>query len=534
MGLQGKTPVVLVCDTIADEGLDILRAAGVVEVRPGLSESELVSAVGTADAILVRSSTRITARVIEAARQCQVIARAGVGTDNIDVPAATRRGVLVVNSPAGNIVAAAEHAIALLLAAARQIPQADRSMKAGEWDRKRFGGKQVEGKTLGLIGLGNVGSAVARRAQGLGLRVVAYDPYITGERAAADGAELLALDELLGLADFVSLHAAATADNQGLLAAREFELMKPGAVLVNTARGVLVDETALVAALRTGHLAAAALDVFQEEPSENRELLSMANVIATPHVGALTDEAQVNVAIDASRQVVDVLAGLPPRWPVNAPVLPAGVLAVVAPMVPLAGALGHMGRALLRGPLRSLDVASTEDLLPEHLGYLTAVALSRVLEGTTEEPVNVVNAPLLASERGIALREKQLEDDRGYTTQVELGLQGDTRVVVAGALLDRDRPRIVSVDGYEIDLPPAGYTVLIWREGHARPGFVGRVGSLLGAAGVSISAIQVAHKAQEGVGLMALAVASDVPAGVLDRIRAEDGVVASRVLNFGV
>ncbi len=281
---------ILVCDSIADEGLEILRSVGQVEVRTGLSETELTSAVKHAAAIVVRSSTQITAPVLEAAGECQVVARAGVGVDNIDVPAATRRGILVVNSPAGNILAAAEHTVALLLAAARHVPQADRSMKAGEWDRKNFAGRQIEGKTLGLIGFGNVGRAVARRAQALGMRVVAYDPYVTEERAAADGVELVSLDQVLSQGHFISLHAVATAASEGLIGERELALVRPGAILVNTARGALVDEMALVSALREGRLAAAALDVFAEEPTPNLELVGLPNVIATPHVGGRTVE----------------------------------------------------------------------------------------------------------------------------------------------------------------------------------------------------------------------------------------------------
>ncbi|NPV46877.1 MAG: phosphoglycerate dehydrogenase [Armatimonadetes bacterium] len=524
---------ILVCDSIADEGLEILRSVGQVEVRTGLSETELTSAVKHAAAIVVRSSTQITAPVLEAAGECQVVARAGVGVDNIDVPAATRRGILVVNSPAGNILAAAEHTVALLLAAARHVPQADRSMKAGEWDRKNFAGRQIEGKTLGLIGFGNVGRAVARRAQALGMRVVAYDPYVTEERAAADGVELVSLDQVLSQGHFISLHAVATAASEGLIGERELALVRPGAILVNTARGALVDEMALVSALREGRLAAAALDVFAEEPTPNLELVGLPNVIATPHVGALTEEAQVNVAVDAARQVADVLAGRPPRWPVNAPVLPSEALETLAPMVPLVRALGRLSRSLLQGPLRSLEMLCSETLTSDHLRYLTGVALATLLEGTTEEPVNVVNARVLAEERHVEVGEDRSSEDRGYTNLVELRVGADEAVTVWGALLDRDRPRIVNVDGYEMDLPPVGLTLLVWREGHGRPGFVGRVGSLLGDAGISITAIQVSQRADAGVGLMALSVRSEIPAEVLRQIAAEHGVVRTCTVDFG-
>lgn len=526
-------PLILVCDNLAPEGLALLQQAGTVEVRTGLSETELVATVGTADAIVVRSSSQITAPVIEAARQCRVIARAGVGVDNIDVDAATRRGILVVNSPAGNILAAAEHAVALMLSAARCIPQASASTKAGEWDRKRFHGQQIQGKTLGLVGLGKVGTEVARRAQALGMTVVAHDPYVTPERAAADGVQLLELDALLSLSDFLSLHAVATSESRGLIGERELGLLKPTCILVNTARGSLVDETALAAALQAGKLAVAALDVFQEEPTGNAELLALPNVIATPHVGALTHEAQVNVAVEAAEQVAEVLAGLPPRWPVNAPALPAEVLAVVAPLTPLAASLARLARVLVEGPLRRVSVGTAADLQADQLGYLTAGALAQLLAGTAEEHLNVVNAALLARERGVEVTQGRVDDDRGYTHLLELRVTGDTTVTVAGALLDRDRIRLVNIDGYELDLPPEGVALFIWRKAPSRPGFIGRVGTLLGAAGVNISAIQVSQEARDDVGLMALMLESDVPAAVREQIAAEDGVVATRVMAFG-
>lgn len=523
---------ILVADNLAPEGLELLREAGEVVVRTGLPEAELVAAVAGADAIVVRSSTRLTASVIEAAKQCRVIARAGVGVDNIDVAAATRRGILVVNSPAGNILAAAEHAVALLLAAARQVPQADRSTKAGEWDRKRFTGTQLQGKTLGLVGLGKVGTQVARRARALGMTVIACDPYVNRERAAADGVELVELDALLSRSDAVSLHAVATAENQALIGARELALLRPGAILVNTARGSLLDESALVTALQEDRLVAA-LDVFAEEPTTNRALVESPNVIATPHVGALTHEAQVNVAVDAARQVVDVLGGRPPRWPVNAPALPEEALESLRPLLPLAEALGELGRALLAGPLRSVELRSSQSLRPEHRDYLLAAALATLLQGTADEPVNLVNALLLADERQVVASQDATVDDRGYTSFVELRLMANEVVTVAGALLDRERPRIVNIDGYEMDLPPEGVAFLIWRRAPSRPGFIGRVGTLLGAAGVNISAIQVSHEALREVGLMALALEGEVPADVQDQVQAEEGVLTTRILHFG-
>jgi D-3-phosphoglycerate dehydrogenase / 2-oxoglutarate reductase len=525
-------PHILVCDNLAEEGLDILREAGEVVVRTGLSEAELVALAPGFEAIIVRSATQLTAPVIEAASNCRVIARAGVGVDNIDVPAATRRGILVVNSPAGNILAAAEHAVALMLAAARCLPQANAALKAGVWDRKSCVGHQIQDKTLGLVGLGNVGMEVARRARGLGMTVLAYDPYVTEERAATVGVRLTDLPALLGESDFVSLHAVASAETEHLIGAAQLAQMKPGATLINTARGSLVDEAALVAALQTGQLSAAALDVFAEEPTANQELVSLPNVIATPHVGAMTVEAQVNVALDAARQVAEVLTGHPPRWPVNAPPLPPEALAVVAPFLPLATTLGQLARALSQGPLRRVEVRTSADLAPEHLGYLTAAALAELLSGLTDDNVNAINASLLARERHVEVAQTKLEDDRGYTDVLELRLEAGRRTVVAGALLDRGRPRIIALDDYDLDLPPEEIALLIWRKAPSRPGFIGRVGTILGEADVNVSAIQVSHEAPDEVGLMALTVQSAVPEAALAQITELDGVVQTRTIVF--
>ncbi len=525
---------ILVCDSLAEEGLAILREAGDVEIHLGLSEEELVSIVPPFEAIVVRSATKITSRVLQAAARCRVIARAGVGVDNIDVAAATRRGILVVNAPAGNIIAVAEHTIALMLAAARRIPQAHTALKAGVWTKSAYQGCQLRGKILGIVGLGNIGTEVARLARALGMQILAYDPYVAPERAAAVGAELTELSALLQQADVVSLHAVASAETTGMFGAEEFAQMKPGAIFINTARGSLVDEQALVAALRAGRLAAAALDVFAEEPPHNQELLSLPNVIVTPHVGAMTQEAQINVAVDAARQVVDVLAGRLPRWPVNVPILPAEVRQRLAPYLPLAEALGKLARALIggRGALRRVEVLCSADLAPEYLAHLNATALVALLAGTTEEPLNIINAPLLAKERHIELAQTRLQDDRGFTAVLELRVTADQKIKVAGAVLDRGRPRIIDIEGYDLDLPPEGTALFIWRQAPSRPGFIGKVGTLLGEAGINISAIQVSREAPQEIGLMALTVQGDVPEEIMARIQKLDGVVRTCKIAF--
>ena len=310
---------VLVCDPLAEEGLQILEEVAQVQCRFNLPEAQIAEAARDVDALIVRSGTHVTAPVIEASRQLKVIARAGVGVDNIDVAAATRRGILVVNCPTANTIAAAEHTIGLLLAAARKIPQASAALKAGVWDRQRFMGRQISGKTLGIVGLGNVGSQVAHRARALGMDVIAYDPYAPPEFAASVNAQLGSLDEVLRQADFATIHAALTEETRGLIGAEQLQVMKPEAIVINCARGGIVDEQALREALESGEIAGAALDVFAGGSKPDPRLIALDNVIATPHLGASTAEAQINVAGDAARQVVEILQGQPPRWPVNLP-----------------------------------------------------------------------------------------------------------------------------------------------------------------------------------------------------------------------
>ena len=524
--------VILVCDPLADEGLALLAKAGEVRVCVGLEEEELAEAAREAEAILVRSGTRITARVIEAASCCRVIARAGVGVDNIDVAAATRRGILVVNSPAGNIIAAAEHAVALMLSAARNIPAATAALQGGRWDRKRFTGRQIAGSVLGLVGLGNVGLEVAKRARALEMKVKAADPYVTPERAAGVGVELVPLDTLLAESDIISLHAAATPETEGLIGARELALMRPEAILVNTARGSLVDEKALVAALHAGRPSMAALDVFSDEPNPNTELINLPNVIATPHVGALTHEAQVNVAIDAARQVADVLAGHPPRWPVNAPVLSVEAMRATAPLLPLAEALGLLLRGLLAGPVRRVELRAAAAVSVENLGYVASTALARLIAPTYAETVNAVNAFLLARERGIETAVTGMGEDRGYTTLIELVGVADTTARVSGAVLDRGRVRIVGIDDLALDLPPEGRALLIWADNSHTPGFVGLIGRLLGEAGINIRAIQVSSLEGQDRGLMAVTVSAPVPPEIIAQINDLPRVAQTLVVDF--
>ncbi|MCD6360269.1 MAG: phosphoglycerate dehydrogenase [Armatimonadetes bacterium] len=529
---------ILVCDNVAREGVELLAAHEVVEAR-GWSRDEVLAAVADADALMVRSGTRVDAEMIETGAKLRVIARAGVGVDNIDVAAATRRGIAVVNTPTGNTISAAEHTLGMMLAAARKIPLADAAMKAGEWPKSECLGRQLYGKTLGVVGLGRIGQEVARRARAFEMRLLGCDPYVTEERAAELGVRLVALEELLAEADVVTLHAALTDESRHLIGAEEFALMRDGALLVNCARGGLVDESALKEALRSGRLAAAALDVFEGEPEPDAELVGLPNVVATPHVAASTEEAQVHVAREAALQVLDVLEGGRPRWPVNVPALGLEEQDTVGRFVPLAEHIGRLHAALLDTAPQQLTLEVHGPLAAEHLEVLMGHVLAGLLERIAEEDVNYVNAPLIADERGIRhdlmrlLGDDDAANRQGYSEFVSVTItDANGERTVSGALLDRYEPHIVNVGGFEMDLPPRNTVLLVWNGRPEAPGFVGRIGVALGEAGISILGLQVALEVIDGVGLMAVTLGEPVSPEVLETVASLPDIVRTRMVEF--
>ncbi len=528
-------PKILVCDPLSEAGLEILQQAGDVDVRLNLGGRELAEAVADAAAIVVRSETRIDGAIIEAAPKLAVIARAGVGVDNIDVATATRCGVLVVNSPLGNTLAAAEHTIGLMLAAARRIPQAAAKMKGGGWDRKAFMGRQLFGKTLGLVGLGKVGSEVARRAAAFGMRVTAHDPYVGEQQAAAAGVELVpTLEQLASEADYLSLHCALTPDTRALVNAELLELMRADAVLINCARGGLVDEEALLCALRDGRIGGAALDVFEQEPTANSELLALDNLIATPHVGASTEEAQDAVAVDAARQVRDVLEGRLPRYPVNARALSAEAQAAVAPYLGLVNSLGLLVSGLAKSLPERVELASTAGLAAEHMQYLQGHLLVGMLDDIVEETLNFVNAPIVAGERGIELAQSKIEPDRGYSHLLEVrATTAGGALDIAGAVLGEADYRVVRIDGFRLEFVPREHVVLVYNDRPQEPGFIGKLGLVLAEAAISIIGIQCSPDIVDGVGLMVARLGSVVDETIAEQIGRLPGVVRIEVFDFG-
>ena len=516
---------VLLADGIAEEGLSILRSEPRLQVddRSGIDKAELLDVIGEYDGLIVRSRTKVTAEVLARAARLRVIGRAGIGVDNIDVARATRLGVLVLNAPAGNAVSAAELTFALLLSLARRIPRADRSVREGRWERASKG-VEGYGKTLGLVGCGRIGAEVARRARAFGMRVAAYDPYLSPDRAREMGVELVTLPDLLEESDFLSIHAPLTEETRGLLGREELARMKPGAFVLNMARGGIVDEHALADALAARKLAGAALDVFEKEPPPpDHPLFALDNVILTPHLGAATTEAQRSVGIEICRAVRGALLHGDLRTAVNAPGLTGGGFAEVAPLVDLAERLGRIVCGLARASYTSLSVrysGSRDDALSPVAAAATLGLLCEVVEG----PLNIVNALQVAAERGLAVHRSRSAARSGVGDLIELDLEtSDGRVHVAGTLGGNGHPRVVRINDYRVDIVPEG-TILILKNKDV-PGVIGKVGSVLGVAGLNIAEYHQARLAAGGDALAAIAVDGRVERSVIDRLAAIEEVV---------
>ncbi|HEX6512718.1 MAG TPA: phosphoglycerate dehydrogenase, partial [Chloroflexota bacterium] len=444
---------VLVTDPIAEEGLQELRRFAEVEVRVGLKGEELLAGVAGYEALVVRSETRVTAEVIQAGGQLQVVGRAGVGVDNIDVDAATRHGVLVVNSPTGNTIAATEHTLAMLLALARSIPQAYASLKAGEWQRSRFIGSEIRGRTLGILGLGKIGLEVAKRARGFEMELIGYDPYISAEQARAAGVELLSVPDVMRRADFITVHTPLTPATTNLIGAKELALAKPGLRIINCARGGIINEDALARAVAERRIAGAAIDVFTTEPATDNVLVkSDGRIIVTPHLGASTEEAQIAVAVDVARQIEEVAQGKQPRFAVNAPGVLPEELEFLRPFLLLAEKLGRLYTQLTEGQIGPIELTLGGEVANYPAAPVSTAVLKGILESTSEQKVNLVNAGLLARARGLTVNEKNVPEIETYESLLTLQV-ADT--VVAGTV-EYGEPRIVQMNRYRVDLPASG------------------------------------------------------------------------------
>ncbi len=524
---------VLVSDKLAEAGLRVLREAPGVELefRPGMSEDELCSVIGEYDGLIIRSATQVTPRLVEEAHKLKVVGRAGIGVDNVDIPAASRRGIVVMNTPTGNSVTTAEHALALLAALARKIPQATASMRSGKWEKSKFQGREIAYKTLGIIGLGNIGRIVADRAQGLKMKVIGVDPVMSSDRAAELGIELVEFDDLLKRADFLTVHAPLTPETKNMLNDAAFEKMKRSALLVNAARGGIVDEEALARAITDGQIAGAALDVFAQEPVDpSNPLLGLDAVLCTPHLGASTSEAQERVAVEIAEQAISYLQKGIVTNAVNVPALPQETAERLTPYLDVAKALGSLIGQLDPVDVRELRVTCTGEAGELGVTPIARAALAGFLQQHLEEPVNPISAPYEAQARGIRLAEVKEPSDR-YATTVRVTVTGEKGIHTAtGTPGRRGEPRLVGLEGYEIDAVMEG-SILIMRN-QDRPGVIGSVGTLLGSQGVNVSRMQVGLDEKGGQALALWNVDTNVGTEALDALRGLDHVSSVHTLRL--
>jgi len=501
---------VLVADSIDEEGINILRSYTEVDVKTGLNEDELVSVIADYDAMVVRSQTRVTSKVIKAGKKLQVIGRAGVGVDNIDVDEATQQGIVVVNAPTGNTTAAAEHAIALMLAVARHIPQANTVLKSGVWQRTNFIGTEVRNKTLGIIGLGNVGSEVARRARGLEMKIIAYDPFISVDYARNLQVELVPLKQLLQESDFITLHIPLTKSTKGLIGAKELALVKPNVRIINTARGGLINEEALVKAVKEKRIAGAAIDVFTQEPITKSILFEDDRIIVTPHLGASTTEAQAMVARDVAEQIIAVFKGQPARYAVNTPLISAETLSVLAPFIKAASQAGRLASQLTEGQMSSINIKYEGEISDYATNALKASVLGGLLEEISEERVNLVNANLVAARRGLTVVEQKESTCENYTSLITVEVTTSTATTIVATTVMRGETHIVRVNSYWIDIVPTG-GYFLFSDHLDRPGLIGAVGKITGDANINISSMHLGRLKPRGQALMILALDEPLP-----------------------
>ena len=518
---------VLVSDSLAPQGLEILEHARGIEVdyAPGLAPAELLERIRDAEGLVIRSGTKVTKEVLARAEKLRVIGRAGIGVDNVDVPTATERGIVVVNTPSGNNVTTAEHAIALLVSLARHIPQANASMKAGRWEKNAFTGMELSGRTLGVLGLGNIGRVVAQIAQGIGMRVVAFDPHLPEDVAAKLDIELLAFDELLSRADAITVHVPKNKETIGLLGAAAFAKCKRGVLIVNAARGGIVDEPALLAALESGQVGGAALDVFAKEPpAPDDPLIRHAKVVCTPHLGASTEQAQLNVAIQVAEQVRDYLLLGEIRNGVNVPSVSPEILSQLRPYLVLGEKLGRFQGQLSPGKIDEIEIEYAGEVADLRVAPITIAVLKGVLETVTER-VNMVNAPVIAREHGIKVIESKSSRSTDYASTVTTRVRGVVDRLIAGAVFHGVQPRIVRIDDFILEAVLDGFALLV--HNHDRPGVVGQVGTILGEERVNISRMQLALQRERGEAAMLVNVDARPAESVIERLRDLPNVISA-------
>ena len=524
-------PRVLISDKLSPAAVAIFKERGVeVDVKPGLDKDELAKIIGEYDGLAIRSNTKVTAKLLEHAARLKVIGRAGIGVDNVDIPAATARGIIVMNTPFGNSITTAEHAIAMMFALAREIPAADASTQAGKWEKNRFMGVEITAKTLGIIGCGNIGSITASRAIGLKMRVIAFDPFLSEERAQELGVEKVDLETLLARADFITLHTPMTAQTKNILSAEALAKTKPGVRIINCARGSLVDEVALRAALDSGHVAGAAFDVFSEEPAKTNPLFGHPHVVATPHLGASTSEAQENVALQVAEQMSDYLTRGAISNAINFPSITAEEAPKLKPFIALAEGLGSFAGQLTEDPIVKVTITYEGAVAELKTKALTSAAIAGLLRPSLAD-VNVVSAPSVAAQRGIVIEEATRAKRADYDSFVTLTVTTERQErAVGGTVFHDGKPRILAIKNIKVD---AEFTPsMIYVTNEDKPGFIGRFAGLLGQAGVNIATFALGRDTLGGSAIALVAIDGEAPADVIAKVSAIDGVRQAKALRF--
>lgn len=525
---------ILVSDQLSEEGLKVLRVVKdfQVDVKTDLKPDALKEIIGDYDALVVRSATKVTGDIISSAKKLKYIGRAGVGLDNVDLEAATQKGIIAMNTPAGNTISTAEHTFSMILSLSRNIPQANASMKKGEWKRSKFMGVELYGKTLGIVGFGRIGSEVARRAIAFGMKILAFDPFLSKEVAESMGVEVAELPEVLRGSDYITVHTPLTDETRHLISHKEFSIMKKGVRLVNCARGGIIDEAALMEAVKSGVVSGAALDVFEAEPlAADSPLLKLDNVIITPHLGASTQEAQVNVAIEVAEIIRDALLGAGVRNAANYPCLEAEICKILNPYINLGEKLGMFTAQFVEGRFQEITITYSGEITAHNLTPVTMSIVKGVLSPILKETVNFVNAVSLAKERGIRLRESKSLQEGEFVNLIELEIKTDKETkAVAGTLAANKQPRIVKIDEYYVELSPVGEMVFI--QNWDKPGLVGSLGTLLGKLNINIAAMTFGRDRPDGKAINVLNVDSPISPDILEKVRKLENILIAKVIRL--
>lgn len=516
---------ILISDPLDPEGIEEIKKEKNVEVdvKIDLKPEELQKLIKNYDGLIVRSSTKVTKDIIDVAENLKVIARAGTGIDNVDVESATKKGIVVMNVPGGNTISAAENTIALLMSMSRNIPQANASMKNGKWEKKKFTGVEIHNKILGIIGLGRIGTEVAKMAQGLGMQTIGYDPFVSQEYAKKIGVEYVALEEVLKKSDYITVHTPLNKETKHLIGEKEFTLMKDGVKIINCARGGIIDETALYNAIKNGKVAGAALDVFEKEPPENNPLLTLDSVVVTPHLGASTQEAQVRVAVDVAKQVIDFLKRGIIRNALNVPSIEPELLKQIKPYLNLAEKLGSLQGQLASGPINSVRILYSGEVVNYNLTPLTLSIMKTMLESILGGALNFVNVMAIAKERGIKVIEEKTGTSEDFTNLISVEVTSSNRKrLVAGSVLSREMLRIVRIDEFDVDIAPSEHILICTHED--KPGMVGKIGTILGGENINIAGLQLSRRRKGEINLTILNVDTALSESTIKKVKEIDGM----------